>query len=169
MPGLPVHHQLPELAQTHVHQVGDAIQPSHPLSSPSPPAPNPSQHQGLSQRVSSSHQTESSKVSALASVLPMNIQDWFPLGLSGWISLQSKGISRVFSNTTVQKHQFFSPQPSPWVQLSHLHMTTGKTIALTRWTFAGRVMSLLFSHWLTFYLWPLFLSTGERVISTSRS
>ena len=55
-PGLPVHHQLPELAQTHVHRVDDAIQPSHPLSSPSPPAPNPSQHQGLFQRVSSSHQ-----------------------------------------------------------------------------------------------------------------
>ena len=56
MPGLPVHHQLPEFTQTHVHRVGDAIQPSHPLSSPSPPAPNPSQHQGLFQRVNSSHE-----------------------------------------------------------------------------------------------------------------
>ena len=56
MPGLPVHHQLPELAQTHIHQIGDAIQPSHPLSSPSPPAPNPSQHQGLFQLVNSSHE-----------------------------------------------------------------------------------------------------------------
>ena len=55
-PGLPVHHQLPEFTQTHVHRVGDAIQPSHPLSSPSPPASNPSQHQGLSQWVNSSHQ-----------------------------------------------------------------------------------------------------------------
>ena len=55
-PGLPVHHHLPEFTQTHVHQVGDAIQPSHPLSSPSPPAPNPSQHQGLFQRVNSSHE-----------------------------------------------------------------------------------------------------------------
>ena len=55
-PGLPVHHQLPEFAQTHVHWVGDAIQPSHPLSSPSPPAPNPSQHRGLFQWVNSSHQ-----------------------------------------------------------------------------------------------------------------
>ena len=68
-------------------------------------------------------------VSASASVLPMNIQDWFPLGLTDWISLQSKGFSRVFSNTTVQKHQcsaFFM------VQLSHPYMTTGKIIALTR-------------------------------------
>ena len=55
-PGLPVHHKLPEFAQTHAHQVGDAIQPSHPLSSPSPPVPNPSQHQGLFQRVNSSHE-----------------------------------------------------------------------------------------------------------------
>ena len=58
--------------------------------------------------------------SALASVLPMNIQDWFPLGLTGWISLQSKGLSRVFSNTTVQNHQFFSPQLSLWSN-SHIH------------------------------------------------
>ena len=56
MPGLPVHHQLPEFTQTHVHRVGDAIQPSHPLLSPSPPAPSPSQHQGLFQRVNSSHE-----------------------------------------------------------------------------------------------------------------
>ena len=56
MPGLPVHHQLPEFTQTHVHRVGDAIQPSHPLSTPSPPAPNPSQHQGLFQWVNSSHE-----------------------------------------------------------------------------------------------------------------
>ena len=68
--------------------------------------------------------------SALASVLSMNIQDWFPLGLTGLISLQSKGLSRVFSNTTVQKHQFFGTQPSLWSQLSHPYMTTGKTIAL---------------------------------------
>ena len=71
---------------------------------------------------------------ASAAVLPMNIQHWFPLGLTGWISLQFKRLSRVFSNTTVQKHQFFS----------HPYMTTGKSIALARWTFAGKVMSLLF-------------------------
>ena len=108
-PGFPVHHQLPELTQTHAHWVRDAIQPSHPLSSPSPPTFSLSQHQDLSQWVSSSHQvTKVLGVSALASVLPMNIQDWFPSGCTGWISLLSKGLSRVFSNTTVQKHQFFS-------------------------------------------------------------
>ena len=79
-PGFPVHHQLPELAQIQVHRVSDAIQPSHPLSSPSPPAFNLSQHHSLLQGVSSSHQVAKTGVSASASVLPMNIQDWFPLG-----------------------------------------------------------------------------------------
>ena len=112
-PALPVQHQLPEPTQTHVHWVGDAIQPSHPLSSPSPPAPNPSQHRGLFQWVSSSHQVAKVLgVSASTSDLPMNNQDWSPLGWTGWISLQSKGLSRVFSNTTVQKHQFFGAQLS---------------------------------------------------------
>ena len=107
-PDLPVHHQLPEFTQTRVYWVSDAIQPSHPLSSPSPPTFDLSQHQGLFKWVSSSHQVAKEiGASASASVLPMNIQDWFPLGWTGWISLQSKGLSRVFSNTTVQKHQFF--------------------------------------------------------------
>ena len=81
-------------------------------------------------------------VSASASVLPTNIQDWFPLGWTGWISLQSKGLSRIFSNNTVQKYQFFGAQLS-MVQLSHPYMTTGKTIALTIWPFLSKVMSLL--------------------------
>ena len=107
LPGLPVHHQFPEFTQTHIPRVGDAIQPSHPLLSPSPPASNPSQHQGLFQWVNSfTAGGQSIGVSALASVLPMNTQDWSPLGWTGWISLQCKGLSRVFSNTTVQKHQF---------------------------------------------------------------
>ena len=106
-PGLPVHHQLPEFTQTHIHRVSAAIQPSHPLSSPSPPAPNPSQHRSfpMSQLFSSGGQS----IGALASVLPMNSQGWFLLGLTGLI-LQSKGCSRVFSSTTVWKHQFFSAQ-----------------------------------------------------------
>ena len=97
-PGLPVHHQLPEFTQTHIHRVGDAIQPSHPLLSPSSPACNPSQHQGLFQWVNSSHE--------VAKVLEFQLQhhslqrnpraDLLP---NGWISLQSKGLSRVFSNT----------------------------------------------------------------------
>ena len=81
-------------------------------------------------------------VSALASVLPLNTQDWSPLGWTGWISLQYKGLSRVFTNTTVQKHQFFSAQLSSQSN-SHPYVTTGKTIALTRWTFVGKVISLL--------------------------
>ena len=101
-PGLPVHHQIPEITQTHVHRVGDAIQPSHPLSSPFPPAPNPSQHQSLFQWVNSSHEVPKVlEFSALASFLPKKSQDWSPLEWTGWISLQSKGFSRVFSNTTV--------------------------------------------------------------------
>ena len=110
--GLPVHHQLPEFTQTHVHWVCDVIQPSHPRSSPSP-APNPSQHQSLFQGVKLfAWGGQSTGVSALASFLPRNTQGWSPLEWTGWISLQSKGLSRVFSNTTVQKHQFFSVQPS---------------------------------------------------------
>ena len=84
-------------------------------------------------------------VSASAFVLPLNTQDWCPLGWTGWISLQSKGLSRVFSDTTVQKHQFFGIQFFLILQLSHSSLTTGKTIALTRRTFVGKVMSLLFN------------------------
>ena len=80
--------------------------------------------------------------SAPASVLPVNNQGWFPLGLTGLI-LQSKGLSRVFSNTTVRKHQFFGAQPSLWSN-SHLHMTTRKTIALIIWIFVSKGMSLLY-------------------------
>ena len=84
-------------------------------------------------------------IGASASILPMNIQDWFPLGLTGWISLQSKGLSRVFSNTTVQKHQFLGAQLSLWSN-SHVHTwLLKKTITFTRWTCASRVISLLFN------------------------
>ena len=110
-PGFPVHHQLLEFAQTHVHWISDGIQPSHPLSSPFPPAFNLSQRQSIfptSHLFTSGGQ--SIRASASASVLPMNSQDWFPLGLTGWISLQSKGLSRIFPNTTVQNHQFLSAQ-----------------------------------------------------------
>ena len=205
-PGLPVHHQLTELTQTHVHGVSDTIQPSHPMSSPSPPAFNLSQlsvfsnesvlirwpRKTMDTRISSvqfSHSVlsdslrphepqhtrppcpsptprvysnscpssqwchpaisssvvpfsscpqslpasgsfamsqlfawggQSIGVSVSASVLPMNTQDWSPLGWTGWISLQSKGLSRVFSNTTVQKYQFFGAQLSSQSN-SHIH------------------------------------------------
>ena len=120
-PGLPVHNQLPELIHTHVHWVGDAIQPSHPLLSPSPPALHLSQHQSLFKWVSSSHQVAKVLVLASVSVHPMNIQDWLPLGWTGWISLQSKGLSGIFSSTRVGKHQSLGAQPSLW---SNSHIQT---------------------------------------------
>ena len=115
MPVFPVVHHLLELAQTHVHWVSDAIQPSHSLLVPSPPAVNLSQDKGLfpvSWLFSSGGQTIGA--SASASVLPKNIQGRCPLRLTGLISLLSKGLSRVFSSTTVWKHQFLDIQPSLW-------------------------------------------------------
>ena len=104
MTGLPVLHHLPELAQTHVHWVCDAIQSSRLLSSPSPITFHLSQVRGLSQWLGASLQVAKvNGASASASVLPMNIQGWFPLGLTGFLSFKSKGLSRVFSNTTVRK------------------------------------------------------------------
>ena len=108
-PGFPVLHYLPEFAQTQVRWVGDAIQPSYPLSPSSPPALNLSHHQDLFQWVCSSHHPP--QISS-ASVLPVNSQGWFPLGLTGLISLLFKGFSEVFSSTTIWKHQFFSTQHS---------------------------------------------------------
>ena len=103
----------PGLTQTHVHGVSGASQPSHPLSSPSPPAFNLSKHQGLFKRVSSSHQV------ARVLELQLQLQSFqcifrtdLLLGWTAWISLQSKGLSTVFSNSTVQKHQFFRAQLS---------------------------------------------------------
>ena len=114
-PGFPVYHQYLELAQTHVHWVGYAIQASHPLSSTVNFSSCRQSFQAsgsfpMSQFFASGGQ--SIGVSALASVFPMNIQYWFPSGWTGLISLQSKGLSRVFFNTTVQKHQFFGTQLS---------------------------------------------------------
>ena len=119
-PGLPVHHQLPEFTQTHGHRVSDAIQPSHLLSYPSPPALNPSQHQSFPMSQLFAWGGQSIGVSALASFLPKKSQGWSPSEWTGQISLQSKGVSRVFSNTTVQKHQFFCAQPSSQSK-SHIH------------------------------------------------
>ena len=141
LPGFPIHHQLPELAQSHVHRVGDAIQPSHPV------IPFCSYLQAYP--ASGSFPTNqfftsgglSIGVSASISVLPMNIQDWSPLGWTGWI-LQSKELSSLRQHHSSKAwilwcSTFFI------VQLSHPYMTTGKTIALTSWTFVGKVMSLL--------------------------
>ena len=119
MPGFPVPHHLLAFAQTHAHWIDDTIQPFHPLSSPSPLAVNLSQHQGLfkckelalckdAESWLFASRVQSSRDIASTSILPMNIQGWFSLEFIGLISLLSKGLSRVFSRTTVQKHQFFS-------------------------------------------------------------
>ena len=142
--GFSVHHHHPELAQTHVHHEMASTHlilcrplllrlQSFPASGSFP----------LSQLFTSGSQ--SIGFSASASVLPINIQERFPLGWTAWISLQSKGLSRVFSNTTVQKHQFFGAQLSLWSS-SHIHTRLlEKNIALTTSTFVGKVTSLLFN------------------------
>ena len=146
-PAFPILHHLLDLAQTLVHWVGDSIQPSHPLSSHSSSfnISQPSIFPSI--RVFSNElvlciRWPKTGVSASASVLPMNIQDWFPLGLTDLISLQFKGLSRVFSDTTAQKYQSFLARSFLW---SNSLMTTGKVIALTIWTFVDEVMSLLFN------------------------
>ena len=119
-PSLPVHHQLPEFTQTHVHRIGDAIQASHPLSSPSPPAFNLSQHQGLFQWVSSLHQ--------VAKVLELQLQhqsfQWIfrtDLLRMDWLDLLAvQGTLKSLSNTTVSKYRFFSAQLSLWSS-SYIH------------------------------------------------
>ena len=142
-PAFPVLHFLLEFAQTHVHWVSDAISSSAAASSSCPQSCPTSWSFPLSRLFASGGQS----IGASASVLPMNIHGWFPLGLTSLISLLSKGLSRVFSSTTFWKHQFFSTQPAfIMVQLSHPYMTTvwmWKTIALTRRTFVDKVISLL--------------------------
>ena len=121
MPGSSVLHGLSEFAQIHVHWVSDAIYPSHPLPPPSPFAFHLSKHQGSfpgSQLFPSGGQNIGA--SASTSVLPMNIQDRFPLGWTGWIFLLSKGLLRVFSRATVWKHLYFGVQSSSWSN-SHIH------------------------------------------------
>ena len=142
-PGLLVHHQLLEFTQTHVHWISDAIQPSHPPSNHLIPFSSRLQSFPASGSFQMSQLFwasggQSFGVSASSSVLPMNIQHWFPLGWTGWISLQFKGLLSL-----LQHHS--SKASVLWclaffiVQLSHPYMTTGKTIVLTRWTFVGKV------------------------------
>ena len=143
--GLPVHHQHPEFTQTHVHWVSDAIQPSHPLSSPSLPTLNLSQHQGLFQWVSSSQQ--------VAKVLEFQLRHHPSNAHPGLISFRMNWLDLLTVQGTLKSLlQHHSSKPSILqhsalfiVQLSHPYMTTGKTTALTRWTFVGKVMSLLFN------------------------
>ena len=119
-PGFPVHHQLPELTQTHVHRVGHAIQPSHPLSFPSPPAFNLSQHQVFSSE-SVLRMRWPKHWSFSFSTSPSNEHPGLISFRMDWLDLLTvQGLSRVFFNTTVQKHQFFSTQLSLWSN-SHIH------------------------------------------------
>ena len=127
----PVHHQHLKLSQTHVHWVGDAMQPSHPISTASPPAFNLSQSQSIG-------------VSASTSVLPINIRnDFFRMNWLDLLAVQGilKSVLQHHNSkpSVLQNSAFFI------VQVSHAYMTTGKTIGLTRWTFVGKVMSLLFN------------------------
>ena len=120
MPGFPVLHHLPEIAQTHVHLVSDAIEWSHPVISFSSCFQSfPASAYFLMRHLFASGK-QNIRASASVLVLIINIQDWFPLGLTGLISLQSKGLSRVFSDTTVQKHQFFRAHLS-LESKSHIH------------------------------------------------
>ena len=144
MPGLPVHHQLPESTQIHVHRVGDAIQPSHPSSSPSS-ALNLSQHQGFFKWISSSHQ--------VAKVLEFQLQHQSFQSHPGLISFRMDWLDLLAVQGTLKSLlQHHSSKASVFrhsaffiVQFSHPYMTTGKSIALTRKTFVEKVMSLLFN------------------------
>ena len=144
-PGLPVHHQLPEFTQTHIHWVGDAIQPSHPGSSPSPPAPNPSQHQNLFQWVNSLHEV-AKHWSFSFSIIPSKEHP-------GLISFRIDRLDLLAVQETLKSLlQYHSSKASIlWrpaffmVQLSHPYMINEKIIALTIWTFVGKVMCLLFN------------------------
>ena len=111
-PSFPIHHQLPELAQIHVHRVSDAIQPSHPLSPFSSCLQSFPATGSFPMSWLFPSGGQSIGASASTSVLPMNIQGGFPLGLTSLISLLSKELSRVFSSTTIGKHQVFGAQPS---------------------------------------------------------
>ena len=143
LPGFPVLNCLPGSAQIHAHWVGDVSWPSHPLSSPSL-ALSLSQHQALFQWLSSSHQAAKGlELQRSSSVLPMNIQGWFPLGWTGLISLQSKGVSEFLQHHSL-KASFLQCSAFFMVQLSHPGMTTGKTITLVIQNFVNKTISLFF-------------------------
>ena len=146
MTGFPVHHHLPEYTQTHVHWVSDAIQPSHPLSSPSPPVFNLSQHQGLFQWVSSSHQVARVFWSFSFNISPSNEYSGLISFRMDWLDLLAvQGTLKSLLQHHSSKASILRCSAFFKVQLSHPYMTTGKIIALTIRTFVGKVMSLLFN------------------------
>ena len=142
-PGLPVHHQLPEFTQTHVHQVRDAIQLSHPLLAPFPPALNPSQHQSLFQWVNSSHEVPKYWCFSF-SISPSNEHPGLISFRMDWLDLLAvQGTLKSLLQHHSSKASILWCSAFFTVQLSHPYMITGKTIALSRRTFVGKVMSLL--------------------------
>ena len=142
IPGFPVHHQLLELVQTHVHRVSDAIQPSHPLPSPSPPAFDHSQHQGLFKWVSYSHQV--AKVLSF-SISPSNEYSGLISFRMDWLDLSAvQGTLKSLLQHHSSKASILWHSAFFIVELSHPYMTTGKTKTLIIWTFVSKVMSLLF-------------------------
>ena len=144
-PGLPVHHQLPEFTQTHVYWVGDAIQPSHPLSSPSAPAPNPSQNQVFSNE-SALHMRWLKYWSFSFSISPSNEHPGLISFRMDWLDILAvQGTLKSLLQLHDSKASILRCSAFFTVQLSHPYMTVGKTIALTRRTFVGKVMSLLFN------------------------
>ena len=155
IPGLPVHHQLLVLTQTHVHRVGDAIQPSHPGSSPSPPAPNPSQHQSLFQE-SGLLMRWLKYWSFSFSVIPSKEHPGRISFRMGWLDLLAvPGTLKNLLQHHGSKPSILCHSAFFIVQLSHSYITTGKTTALTRWTFVGKVTSLLIkmlSRWVIAFL-----------------
>ena len=145
MPGLPVHHQFPEFTQTHGHWVGNTIQPSHPLSSPSPPTFNLFQHQDLCKWVSSSHHV-AKYWSFSFNISPSNEYSGLISFRMDWLDLLAvQGTLKSLLQHHSSKASILLCSAFFIVQLSHPYMTTGKTIALTRWTFVGKIMSLLFN------------------------
>ena len=153
MPGLAVHHQLSEFTQTHVHRVDDAIQPSHTLSSPSPPAFNLSQHQGLFRWVSSSHKVAKLDWSFSFNINPFNEYSGLISFRMDWLDLLAvQGTLKSLLQHHSSKASILWHSAFFIVQLSHPYMTAGKTIALTRWTFVGKVMSMLFNMLSRLYL-----------------
>ena len=144
-PGLPVHHQLLEFTQTHVHRVSDATQPSHPLSSPSPPAPNPPSIRVFSNE-SVLHMRWPKYWSFSFSITPSNEHPGLVSFRMDWLGLLSvQGTLKSLLQHHSSKASILQCPAFFIVQLSHPYMTTGKTIALTRWTFIGKVMSLLYN------------------------
>ena len=144
-PGFPVLHYLPEIAQTLVHRVDDAVQPSQPLSPPSSPALNLYQHQGLFQWFSTSHQVAKGWTFSF-SISPYNEYSGFiSFRIDCFNLLAVQGSLKSLLQDHGLKASILRCSALFMVQLSHLYMTTGKTIALTRWTFVGKVMSLLFN------------------------